>query len=61
MAYVHKTETHHESGFSFRIVQDSSYTESPIDGDESVAFFVFHHRYRNPSQSLARGACPISI
>jgi hypothetical protein len=35
MAYVYKTETHHESGFSFRIVQDSSYTESPIDGDES--------------------------
>ena len=62
MAYVHKTETHHESGFSFRIVlDDMECVESPLDNDESVAFFVFHHRYRNPSESLARDPDELAI
>lgn len=55
MAYVYKTETHDESGLSFRIVlDDMGCVESPLDNDESVAFFVFHRKFENPSESLAR-------
>lgn len=61
MAYVYKTETH-ESGFSFKILlDDSGSTDSPIDGDESVVFFVFHRHLFNPGKALARGADELAI
>jgi len=55
MSYTYMQETHPESGFSFRIVlDDTGCVESPLDDNESVAFFVFHRRFENPSEALAR-------
>lgn len=55
MSYTYLQETDPESGFSFRIVlDDTGCVESPLDTNESVAFFVFHRRLENPSEALAR-------
>ena len=54
MTYTYLQETDHKSGFSFRIVMDDAKcVESPLDCDESVAFFVFHRNLVNPAESLA--------